>query len=56
MERQPSDSPDTKDKIILPEPLQRAMIAFFRDVSALKLARSGKRQQTLPNPNELEDG
>ena len=55
-------NPDAKDKIILPENLQREMIRFFLRASALKIADKERNsetdsQQTSPkSEGELENG
>ena len=55
-------NPDTKDKIILPENLQREMIRFFLRASALKIAEKERiseidSQQTSPKcEGELKNG
>ena len=50
-------NPDTADRIILPENLQREMIQFFLRASALKIAESegnsgANSQQTSPKTKE----
>jgi hypothetical protein len=53
MERPEADSTDTREKIVLPEALQRAMIIFFRETAARK-HRGNKNSTTSPNPNITE--
>jgi len=43
-----------KEKIILPQNLQREMIKFFQKTSIPKMSKDKEQQQIPPNSNELE--
>jgi hypothetical protein len=52
-------TPDTNEKIILPENLQREMMKFFMKTSIPKIVernrQNGENRQTPPSLDEAED-
>jgi hypothetical protein len=53
MKRPEADSTDTREKIVLPEALQRAMMIFFRETAARRQGGT-ESHTTSPNPNITE--